>query len=262
MKDAGLDAIPVFHQTESFDWLRKYIDEGADYVGLSYHRRAHKHEAISWVEDCFEILRRAQRPIRTHGFGIASALMLREFPWSSTDAGTWYRAAGMGQVPIARYKAGKPDYRLDHRVVTVGRGRHLRRHLDDLDDASVDHVRQYLRDLAGIELPEARYSLAARWRIWVKHLSAMAARSSVTLYFVSNRSKVQNKLLIDSGVPRLLTYYDFRTGPAAVLEDLIAGKSPGIKKLRKWKRADWRNESYWERRGLQLYYRSLSVDES
>jgi hypothetical protein len=39
MKDAGLRPIPVFHQDESFHWLKRMLDDGEPCIALSPHLR-------------------------------------------------------------------------------------------------------------------------------------------------------------------------------------------------------------------------------
>ncbi len=54
MRSRGLNPIPVYHLGENISWLRKYIDEGCDYIGLS--PLPGSTTARNWVffDECFE----------------------------------------------------------------------------------------------------------------------------------------------------------------------------------------------------------------
>jgi hypothetical protein len=87
MRSRGLKPIPVFHAGENFDWLRRYLDEGCDYIGLSAF--ASKREAMGFYHRSFAVIANCGRPVRTPAFGEATSNALIAFPFTSGDSASW-----------------------------------------------------------------------------------------------------------------------------------------------------------------------------
>src|SRR5262245_25584939 len=56
MKDAGLSAIPVFHQGEQWAWLERMLSDGEKYIALAPHKRIDPDDVVRWLEDAFNII--------------------------------------------------------------------------------------------------------------------------------------------------------------------------------------------------------------
>jgi len=94
MRSRGLDhPIPVYHAGENISWLRKYIDEGCDYIGLSGVANSDVRRNQVFFDRCFKIIGKAGRPIKTHAFGVAHEATLVNSPFTSADSATWLRRA-------------------------------------------------------------------------------------------------------------------------------------------------------------------------
>jgi hypothetical protein len=171
MMGAGLRPIPVFHQSESFDWLERYLEDGAPYIGLSPWKRGGWGRSSTWLDICFDRLARDRHNApRVHGFGVTSPFLCLRYPWGSTDSTRWLRAAFNGQVPYVSHGPDGFDYTVQPKIVQVtDRSRHLANHIDDLTDLQRDDLRTFLHDVVGIDLPEARYSIDARRRTWLRY---------------------------------------------------------------------------------------------
>jgi hypothetical protein len=92
MRARGLvDAIPVYHFDEDVRYLKTYIDEGADYIGLGSVEgtTATNVRALRFFKDSFEIFEQAGRPIKVHAFGVGIPQLLRQFPFASADCSSW-----------------------------------------------------------------------------------------------------------------------------------------------------------------------------
>lgn len=81
--------IHVFHQGEDYSWLRRFLDDGVKYVGLSPRKGSlalGTHE--DWLDGCMRHLTDDEGiPVcRFHGFGISSFATLRRYPWYSVDS--------------------------------------------------------------------------------------------------------------------------------------------------------------------------------
>src|SRR5574343_149368 len=109
MESKGVKPIPVFHTGESIDWLKRYIDEGYDYIALGgmvpYARD--KKKLIQWMRACFNEADKAGRHIGYHGFGMTNWDLMRAYPWKSVDSSSWCSGFRYGQVYLFDDKLGR-----------------------------------------------------------------------------------------------------------------------------------------------------------
>lgn len=113
MRSRGLKPIPVVHKGEKFLWVQKYIDEGADYIGLSPSTgMVSKVDSMAWLDGVFTRLTNKDGVpfVKTHGFAVASFDLMKRYPWTTCDASSWALTAAFGGLYIPAYRLGKPDY--------------------------------------------------------------------------------------------------------------------------------------------------------
>jgi hypothetical protein len=91
MRSRGLDPVPAFHAGEDFPWLQTYIDEGCSYIALGGVASTHSTVQRNWAffNQCFKIIGKAGRPIKTHVFGVAHEATLVHYPFASADSASW-----------------------------------------------------------------------------------------------------------------------------------------------------------------------------
>lgn len=113
MEAAGMRPLPVFHTGEPLDYLRRYIDEGHDYIALGgmvpYARD--KKKLIGWMSACFKVaeeeFKKSGRVIGYHGFGMTNWDLMRAYPWKSVDSSSWCSGFRYGQVYLFDDKLGR-----------------------------------------------------------------------------------------------------------------------------------------------------------
>lgn len=102
MRKRGLHPIPVYHAREDIKWLYKYLDAGADYIGISASSLPHHNSAAdNWYHLVWPHLVNSDGlPIvKTHAFGEGRYSSLARFPWYSADSASWlYAAQRTGQI--------------------------------------------------------------------------------------------------------------------------------------------------------------------
>jgi hypothetical protein len=81
MRDAGIDALPVFHQGEPWSVLEELAACGK--VGLGLQRPIRS--ADDFLNGCFERL----DGVCVHGFAMANERYTGRFPFASVDSATW-----------------------------------------------------------------------------------------------------------------------------------------------------------------------------
>ena len=91
MRKRGLNPIPVYHVSESLDWLKRMLDLGCDYIGLSATSIAARGSVDDWYALAWSYLVTASGDpiVKVHAFGEARKSVLLKFPWASADASTW-----------------------------------------------------------------------------------------------------------------------------------------------------------------------------
>jgi hypothetical protein len=84
MRRLGLDPIPVYHEGEHPVWLKRYLDEGCRYIGLS---GLTSHAADFFAEAWPLLLDGSGNPlVRVHAFGESRTEVLLAHPWASADS--------------------------------------------------------------------------------------------------------------------------------------------------------------------------------
>jgi hypothetical protein len=156
----GLTPVPVVHFGTDPDlkWLRHYIDEGYELIGLGgLVGKMGRPSCRRWLDQCFEYV--CDNPkrlpcVKLHGFGVTQYRLMIRYPWWSVDSTTWLKVGGFGNILVPHKRGGKfvfdiPPYiiavSVDSSKVTAG-GRHYL----TLRDAEKTIVREWL-DL--IEVP-------------------------------------------------------------------------------------------------------------
>ena len=169
MREAGIkNCTPVFHRFERLDWLKRYLEEGADYICLGPGAYSRHEQKRQWLDQCFGVICSADgRPkVGVHGLAITSVELIMRYPWTSVDSAAWAIRAGYGVVLVPeKNREGEFDFGLGAAwAVSVSiesyqlgqRGDWPRRLFRDLSSAEQQHVHEYLRVVCG-----RRYSQVA-----------------------------------------------------------------------------------------------------
>lgn len=94
--------IPVYHQGESYDHLRKLLSYGKDYIALGALVGATKNILRPFFTNTFRIIREYEketgRKIKVHAFGMSSIELLESYPIYSADSTTYILSATRGDI--------------------------------------------------------------------------------------------------------------------------------------------------------------------
>ena len=86
--------LPVFHQHEDFKWLMKYVNEWADYIGISPANDLKPKERLNWLGKVFyKYLLPSWKKVKTHWFWITTYSVIKEIPFYSCDSTSWLAGA-------------------------------------------------------------------------------------------------------------------------------------------------------------------------
>ena len=90
--------MPIYHQGESIDWLKKMIDHGCEYIGVSPSNDYATRQRSFWLDDVFDYLLTLPKLIKTHGYAVTSPVLMKGYPWFSVDSASWVQQGGYGGV--------------------------------------------------------------------------------------------------------------------------------------------------------------------
>lgn len=122
MEEHGLEPIPVFHMGEQFKWLRKMVDHGCSYIGISPANDRTTQAKQLWLDRVFnEITDADGHPVvKTHAFGVTSVPLMLRYPWESVDSTTWILCPARGKIIVPPYEGGRFRYDRSPRILRVG----------------------------------------------------------------------------------------------------------------------------------------------
>lgn len=157
--------MPIYHQGESIDWLKKMVDSGCDYIGVSPSNDYSTSQRQHWLDDVYDYLLSLPKLPKTHGYAVTSPVLMKMYPWFSTDSSSWVQQGGYGSVNTPWGPMPLTD-----RESTMGRH-------DAMDGRSWSRemkqkAKEYFESI-GLNIDEIRKSHHERWKanaIWLLNI--------------------------------------------------------------------------------------------
>lgn len=128
LEKRGLRPLPVVHYGTDVEWVKRYIDEGYDYIGIggmvaSLVGDCERAGFRSWLDEIFSIICNTpsgKPAVRLHGFGVTNYKILSRYPWWSVDSTAWCKRAGYGGLMMPQIgRRGGWDFGTTCRRVSV-----------------------------------------------------------------------------------------------------------------------------------------------
>lgn len=159
--------IPVFHQNESFHWLKNMVDyhkqmiksgskEGL-YIGISPANDRTSAQRILWLEQCMPYVTNpdGSAVLRWHGFGATSTQFMHRYPWFSVDSTSWLRCGSFGALKIPQLQLKYPYYDSNLQVAMTQRSGESEKHFNGLSKNEQEQVVKYIEE-NGFKLEDAQ----------------------------------------------------------------------------------------------------------
>jgi len=151
--------IPLFHQGVHMKYLKKYLEMGVPYIGISPSNDLHLNEKIKWLRNVFGVIRKSSNPnVKTHAFGLTALDVLQHFEFTSADSTTWVLTGAfgaimtpLGRIPVSEQTGHKPGG------------------LTSLSSQKREKLKQYVESM-GEDLDELVVDTESRIRLNVKYL--------------------------------------------------------------------------------------------
>lgn len=160
LEDMGCKVQPVFHAREDPTWLKRYLDEGYDYIFLGGMVPESTGWLREWLDGLWEhyLTHPDGTPrVKVHGFGLTTLDLMFRYPWYSVDSTSWVMASRMGTIYVD----------LPHRDVKVQiserspKRQQLDQHYDSLPVPMQEAIKARVEELGfNIELLRTMYG----WR--------------------------------------------------------------------------------------------------
>lgn len=108
----GLKPLPVIHWGTPLEWVKRYVKEGYEMIGLGgLGQEATKDLYYDWADRVYHYIcpsSNDRKPIvKTHGFAMTAYDLLIRYPWWSVDSASWCKAGGYGMIYVPRVRKGK-----------------------------------------------------------------------------------------------------------------------------------------------------------
>jgi len=103
-EEHGIIPVPVIHYGTPMEYLDRYLEAGKyDLIGIGgLGQGAPVNEYVVWSDEVFcRICPESNRfypVVKTHGFAIASWMLICRYPWYSVDTATWVKYAAYGTI--------------------------------------------------------------------------------------------------------------------------------------------------------------------
>ena len=99
LESQGCEVQPVFHAREDAQWLKRYLDEGYDYIFIGGMVPETTRWLMDWLDELFS--KYLTNPdgtarVKMHGFGLTDQKLMFRYPWYSVDSTSWLMTSNFG----------------------------------------------------------------------------------------------------------------------------------------------------------------------
>lgn len=104
-----IDFVPTVHYGDDGSSLRRYVDEGVDYIGLGgmVPFKSEPKRLLRWSLAMFRYARKNFPQVRFHGWGVTHPDLIMNLPWYSVDSSGWGAAYRYGRLSLFDRRTGK-----------------------------------------------------------------------------------------------------------------------------------------------------------
>lgn len=122
MEAAKLSPIPVFHYSEDFNWLQKYLDEDYKYIALGGLVGISTLQIKKFLDTCFSKFLcdiNGLPKVKVHAFGLTNFKLLFRYPWYSVDSTSWVVTGRLGSIFVPVFRNNTFCYTIQPHKIAV-----------------------------------------------------------------------------------------------------------------------------------------------
>lgn len=119
LEKMGVKIQPVFHARDKDEWLKRYLDEGYDYIflgGMVPESTGYLKEWLDRIWHQYLTNPDGTARVKIHGFGLTTLSLIFRYPWYSVDSTSWVMTSRYGAIyldipqPDGSFKDVKIDF--------------------------------------------------------------------------------------------------------------------------------------------------------
>lgn len=94
MRKEGIKSLCTFHLDSDWKYLIQMLESGDDYIALAVKGKQGEKERVRiFLDECFELIQKYNPTVKTHGLGLTTPSIIRDYPLTSIDGTTWMTGA-------------------------------------------------------------------------------------------------------------------------------------------------------------------------
>jgi len=158
MERKGCHPLPVFHLGNDSKWLKRYVDEGYEFIcigGITPNPYGIVKPQLDkiWSDILTDSVGRPV--VKVHGLACTSYRLLKRYPWYSVDSASWTKLGAWGGIYVPRKVGGRFSFDKQPFGIQVSekssKTGERDRHLCTMPAAEGAHIKEWLQ-LIGVPL--------------------------------------------------------------------------------------------------------------
>lgn len=118
LEGMGVKIQPVHHVRDADHWLKRYMDEGYDYIFLGGMVPESTQTLQVWLDriwDHYLTDEQGRARVKVHGFGLTTLSLMFRYPWHSVDSTSWVMVSRFGSIflDFPQPDGTVKDYKID-----------------------------------------------------------------------------------------------------------------------------------------------------
>jgi hypothetical protein len=159
LRKQGARVQPVHHVRDADHWLRRYLDEGYDYIflgGMVPETAPVLRKWLDHVWTTYLIHSDGTPKVKVHGFGLTSVDLMFRYPWHSVDSTSWVMEAQFGSIylDVPQWDGTVRDYKINFSPRSMRRFKKNSWHYTTLSPGQREVVDRRLAELEAERIKE------------------------------------------------------------------------------------------------------------
>ena len=156
IESKGAKVLPVYHLGSDEKWLKRYVDEGYDYLcigGITPNPYEAIKESLDRIWGDILTDSNGMPKVKVHGLACTGFRLMWAYPWYSVDSATWTKLGAWGGIYVPRTKKGVFDFtatpfgiQVSEKSSKLGVAGH---HIETVGENECKHINRWL-DYIGV----------------------------------------------------------------------------------------------------------------
>lgn len=237
MEEKGCTPLPVFHLGSDTKWLKRYVDEGYEYIciaGMYPERFSTTKPILNRIWKDILTDSQGKPKVKVHGLAATSYPLMRDYPWHSVDSSSPTKAAGYGSIYVPRTRNGHFIFSKPPCIVPISSESNSSKHFSTMSTSMKLIIKHWL-DQIGVPLGSVNgkkeqgviSDYEARMVANMKYFLQLAKLlpSELTVYFAGSapiNSRPEKLFKGEEKAGVMLTYFDVYANNGSRIKDICS----------------------------------------